>query len=601
MLELGSFIAKCSATGAARTYECALVPTGHRMSMSRQVLSPPRADSDSSDRATHCDPVVRLNSFPSSSYFIRRILLLTALLTSELTIVSIILAQHSYLVSTTHDWLIFILRYSVAFIGCGSIVVTWNFLKNKTPVAGIDYRTETDPIRWGLFALHFLAAIVFAKLCVLLYYQGGLRRLDIVAAGWVIAGIGAIAFGALTFLSWPVWRDLLRETGRLWAYGSIAIVSAMATGPYFRWLWDQGPATDLTFRLTKLFLSPFVFRVVSDPLTKTIGTPLFRVQILSACSGIEGVGLIIAFATLWLVVFRRECRFPRSLILIPTAAALIFVLNSLRITILILIGDAGSPQIALHEFHSEAGWFAVSAVCVGFCFMISRVSWFTTRERGFPSTSIATSNPTLVFLLPFLMITAAGMVSGGGKAGFEWLYPLRFFAAAGALWIFRRGYGALGWGFDWVGPAIGAVVFLIWIVVDGASHTSENRDLFAALMVSPAAARNTWIIFRVLGAVITVPLAEELAFRGFLMRRLISADFESVSLRQLSWFALLFSSVAFGLLHGNFWIAGTLGGVLFGLAMIRRGRIGDAVIAHATTNALLAAYVLIFHDWHLWY
>jgi membrane protease YdiL (CAAX protease family) len=39
---------------------------------------------------------------------------------------------------------------------------------------------------------------------------------------------------------------------------------------------------------------------------------------------------------------------------------------------------------------------------------------------------------------------------------------------------------------------------------------------------------------------------------------------------------------------------------LYGWALLRRGRIGEAVIAHATTNALLAAYVLTFHKWHLW-
>jgi CAAX prenyl protease-like protein len=237
---------------------------------------------------------------------------------------------------------------------------------------------------------------------------------------------------------------------------------------------------------------------------------------------------------------------------------------------------------------------------VGFCFIISRVPWFTTGEQRSPSTPIATSNPTVIFLLPFLMITAAAMVSGGGKAGFEWLYPLRFFAGAAALWTFRRSYKALDWGVTWVGPAIGAVVFVIWILVDRSSPASANGDFVAPLMAAPAAARYAWIIFRVLGAVITVPLAEELAFRGFLMRRLISPDFESVPFRHLSWFALLVSSLAFGLLHGNLWIAGSIAGVLFGLAVIRRGRIGDAVIAHATANALLAAYVLLYHDWRLW-
>jgi CAAX prenyl protease-like protein len=84
------------------------------------------------------------------------------------------------------------------------------------------------------------------------------------------------------------------------------------------------------------------------------------------------------------------------------------------------------------------------------------------------------------------------------------------------------------------------------------------------------------------------------------MRRLISPDFESISLRHLSWFALLASSIIFGILHGGFWLPGIIAGILFGLVTIRRGRIGDAVVAHASANALLAAYVLIFHKWHLW-
>jgi CAAX prenyl protease-like protein len=110
----------------------------------------------------------------------------------------------------------------------------------------------------------------------------------------------------------------------------------------------------------------------------------------------------------------------------------------------------------------------------------------------------------------------------------------------------------------------------------------------------------TWIVFRVLAAVVTVPLAEELAFRGYLMRRLLSRDFALVSFQRFSWLALLASSVAFGLLHGGFWIAGGIAGILFGLAVIRRGRILDAVMAHASANALLAVYVLASHKWHLW-
>jgi CAAX prenyl protease-like protein len=104
----------------------------------------------------------------------------------------------------------------------------------------------------------------------------------------------------------------------------------------------------------------------------------------------------------------------------------------------------------------------------------------------------------------------------------------------------------------------------------------------------------------VLAATVTVPIAEELAFRGFLYRRLLSPDFENVSLRHFSWIAMLIASLAFGLLHGDRWFVGFLAGASYTIVLIRRGSMGDAVVAHATTNALLAVDVLAFHHWHLW-
>jgi CAAX prenyl protease-like protein len=108
------------------------------------------------------------------------------------------------------------------------------------------------------------------------------------------------------------------------------------------------------------------------------------------------------------------------------------------------------------------------------------------------------------------------------------------------------------------------------------------------------------LVFRAAAAVITVPIAEELAFRGFLIRRLMAADFERLDVRKFSLVSLPVSSLAFGLLHGDRWIAGTVAGLLYALVFLRRGRIGDAVAAHAVTNALLAACVLLGGKWYLW-
>ena len=58
--------------------------------------------------------------------------------------------------------------------------------------------------------------------------------------------------------------------------------------------------------------------------------------------------------------------------------------------------------------------------------------------------------------------------------------------------------------------------------------------------------------------------------------------------------------MAFGLLHGDRWLAGTVAGLIYAVTYLRRGRIGDAVVAHAITNALLAGSVLVGGKWDLW-
>ncbi|MGA2431760.1 MAG: CAAX prenyl protease-related protein, partial [Candidatus Acidiferrum sp.] len=89
-------------------------------------------------------------------------------------------------------------------------------------------------------------------------------------------------------------------------------------------------------------------------------------------------------------------------------------------------------------------------------------------------------------------------------------------------------------------------------------------------------------------------------FRGYLLRRIDGADFESVSFAKLSPIALAVSSLAFGSMHGSRWLAGSLAGLAYALVLRRRGRIGEAVAAHAVTNALLAVWVMARGEWGLW-
>ncbi len=272
----------------------------------------------------------------------------------------------------------------------------------------------------------------------------------------------------------------------------------------------------------------------------------------------------------------------------------------MRITVLILIGNAGAPRVALGGFHSQAGWIAFNVVALGFTVAAGRAPWLRVNRAARLNEVASGANPVAAYLMPFLMVLAAAMISGAMAGGLEWLYPLRFFAAAAALWHYRHKYAALDWRAGWVSPLTGGLVFAIWIGLDRIAGAHGITKMGAALGSLSPTALIAWLVFRTAGAVITVPLAEELAFRGYLLRRLISADFESVSFRQFSILAFAVSSAAFGFMHGSRWFAGTLAGMLYAWVLLRRGRIGDCVVAHATTNALLAFWVLLFGRWDLW-
>jgi exosortase E/protease (VPEID-CTERM system) len=302
---------------------------------------------------------------------------------------------------------------------------------------------------------------------------------------------------------------------------------------------------------------------------------------------------MLVFGVLWLWYSRKEYRFPGALVLIPAGILVLWCVNAFRIAALILIGNAGAPGLAVGGFHSQAGWIGFNMVAIGFCF----------AARQFAGTREAESlreNTTAPWLMPFLAILAAGTIARSATSGFEWLYPLRFFAAAFVLWIFRARYKSLDWHFGWESPVLGVGVFIFWIGLAHFVGGHGSGGIGAGLAALSSPAKVAWVTFRAVAAITTVPVAEELAFRGFLIRRLIAADFEPLKPTAFTWFSLLLSSLAFGFMHGDRWIAGTLAGLIYAGAFLQRGRIGDAVVAHGTTNALLAAWVLLGGNWELW-
>ncbi len=461
--------------------------------------------------------------------------------------------------------------------------------------------------RWSWLGVHLALLAAFLVLSARVYDGAPPAAVFwTLAIAWHAAALAAALALFATLAPLAAWRDAVRQTGNLPLYAIFPAAAAVAVITVSQRLW--APAAKVTFYIVKFLLHPMLPMLRSDASSMILGTSNFAVQIAERCSGLEGVGLVLAFCGGWLWLFRRDFYFPRALIIVPLGVLVVFLLNAVRIAAIVLIGNAGYPHVAILGFHSQAGWIGFNLTAFGIAVLAQRTPWLSRVAHHSPEQSgraapaapaaPAADNPTAAYLVPLLAILAAGMVSHAASAGFEFLYPLRLVAALVALWAYRHRYAGADFRFTWRGPAVGAGMFCLWALVAALYTHPEGAP--AALNSLPEPLRIVWISCRAMAAVVTVPLAEELAYRGYLMRRLVSPHFETVPFSAVRWPALGLSALAFGLMHGSLWLPGIAVGLAYGALAMRTGKLGESVAAHGTTNLLLAVYVLTFGQWQLW-
>jgi exosortase E/protease (VPEID-CTERM system) len=450
------------------------------------------------------------------------------------------------------------------------------------------------PLRPGWLALH-LALLIPVTVCLYsLYGNRGIHLPFAVLGCTAVLLMSAAALALCAALApWHIWRRAASGVGIRWGYAVFAAAVGTAAILWSQKLW--APTAQLTFTLVRDLLLPVLPTLKANAATRVLSTPDFAIEVSSICSGLEGVGLMLAFCSAWLLYFRAEYRFPRALLIIPAGVLLVFALNVVRIAALVLIGNAGYPAIAIYGFHSQAGWIGFNCVACGVAFASRRSHWL--HRAAAHEAHAATSNPTVAYLLPLVALLGAGMVSRAASSGFETWYALRFVAGIALLCCWRP-LARLDWRFSWRGIAVGAAVCVLWLAAARFILTAHGTPLPLAAMSAPA--RDLWIASRVFSGIVLVPLVEELAYRGYLLRRLVAEDFESVPFGTVGWIPLLATAIAFGLLHGPLWLPGVVAGLAYGLLLMRTGRMGEAVAAHATSNFLIAAAVLVAAQWQLW-
>lgn len=194
------------------------------------------------------------------------------------------------------------------------------------------------------------------------------------------------------------------------------------------------------------------------------------------------------------------------------------------------------------------------------------------------------------------------MLTGLFAGDIDFGYPVRIiFAMLALAWFWRHLKTDLCGVGSWVSIALGVLVFGLWFVLEPQdAGRAEKSALFQDAMASlDPMGRGLFLAFRVFGSTLIVPIVEELAFRGYLQRRLLDRDFTGVPFDRFGWVSLLGSSVAFGFLHQR-WVAGIIAGLLFSCAQYHRGRLRDAVTAHVVANLLIAIVAIAGGDYALW-
>ena len=185
------------------------------------------------------------------------------------------------------------------------------------------------------------------------------------------------------------------------------------------------------------------------------------------------------------------------------------------------------------------------------------------------------------------------------------LYPVKAISVALVLFLLRKRYAEIDikqllvWRHLIVSAVCGVAVFLLWILVAFSYSPLGSSQGYNPLLFEDQNIRTFMIIARFAGAVLVVPVMEELFWRSFFLRYTINVDFSAVPLGKFTWPSFFLTSILFGLEH-NLIIAGIVAGISYNLLFYHTRSITHCIFAHAVTNFLLGIYVLFTRQWFFW-
>ena len=213
-------------------------------------------------------------------------------------------------------------------------------------------------------------------------------------------------------------------------------------------------------------------------------------------------------------------------------------------------------------------------------------------------------SPEYARVAPFAIFVLLTALQGQfGEESRYWIYLLKTLVGAWLIWEMRPFVQEMRWRVSWESIVVGIAVCAIWVGLDSLyPRLSKAEEVWNPLKQFGQGSLVGWFYVgvRVIGSSIVVPPLEEVFYRSFLYRYFVKLDFLAMPLGQFHALSFVITSVIFGLMHPDRWLAGILCGLAYQWLAIRKNRLGDAMTAHGVTNFLLGIWVLWKGAWSFW-
>ncbi len=327
----------------------------------------------------------------------------------------------------------------------------------------------------------------------------------------------------------------------------------------------------------------------------------FYGEVAPGCAGYEGVSFIILFMIIFYPYLRQAFNRLEFFFVLSVCVAAVFLMNSVRMAILMYVGEHVSPEVAIGGFHTNFGMLTL--VVVSIICMLS--VWTKNRFNAQGKTDITESSSLsknlsdeTYMILPLVILLSASLITGIASTKFNWLYPVPIVLAALSCVPIRGKLNSFKPKHIYISSLVGIVVFVLWIYLIPRDENYESEFIENLNSYGQGIAA-IWLFFRIIGSSLVVPIVEELAFRGALWDIIIERLNIDISLNSKKIVSLLITSLAFGYLHEDM-VAATIAGVSYGSLRFFYDNKSSPIIAHITTNALIALYAIGFKAWSYW-